>query len=255
MSSGIIKTVVRDRGFGFISREGQVKDLFFNAKELRGVMIDELREGDHIGFDLIVGPKGPSAINVQRNGTPDEESEAEELELNDPHLTISAMVASVCNQMAHEIARNPKALDELEWRDLERLIAEAFSGLGFDVELTPASKDGGKDVIVDYRTPNGEKKSYIIEIKHWKAGKRVNGQTVAEFIHVIAKEHRTGGLFIATHGFAPSVAERLTEFDRQIIGLGTEKKVVCLCRAYVKARKGLWCPPDNLDEVIFEETA
>ncbi|MES2059816.1 MAG: cold shock domain-containing protein, partial [Patescibacteria group bacterium] len=33
---GTIKTLT-DKGFGFISREGEAKDLFFHSKELRGV--------------------------------------------------------------------------------------------------------------------------------------------------------------------------------------------------------------------------
>lgn len=256
MGSGVIKTLT-DRGFGFIGREGEAKDLFFHSNELRGVSFDELREGDLIGFDIVVGPKGPSAINVARNGIPDNaeaNAQKQEEEGDDPNTIIRSAVKIFCSRMAHAIAINPEILEELEWRDLERLIAEVFSGLGFDVELTPGSKDGGKDVIVNYSEPGGEKKSYFVEIKHWRSGKRVRSKTVMEFLHVIARENKTGGILLATHGFASESIEMLTEIDRQTIALGTEKKVVSLCRAYVKARKGIWYPPDDLEEVVFEET-
>ena len=39
-----------DRGFGFISREGVEKDLFFHSKELQNVQFDELKVGDMIQF-------------------------------------------------------------------------------------------------------------------------------------------------------------------------------------------------------------
>ena len=52
----------------------------------------------------------------------------------------------VSRKFATLIAQDPRALDELEWRDIERTIAEVFDGLGFSVTLTPPSKDGGKDV-------------------------------------------------------------------------------------------------------------
>jgi cold shock protein len=64
--TGTIKTLVKDRGFGFIAREGETKDLFFHSKELNGVMFDELKEGDTLSFEVVDGPKGLSATNVTR---------------------------------------------------------------------------------------------------------------------------------------------------------------------------------------------
>jgi CspA family cold shock protein len=63
--TGTVKTKT-DRGFGFISREGQAKDLFFHSKELKGVTFDELQEGDTVTFDVVDGEKGPAATNVSR---------------------------------------------------------------------------------------------------------------------------------------------------------------------------------------------
>lgn len=63
---GTIKTLVKDRGFGFIAREGETKDLFFHSKDLSGVMFDDLNEGDALTFEVVDGPKGPSAQNVMR---------------------------------------------------------------------------------------------------------------------------------------------------------------------------------------------
>lgn len=65
MDKGIIKTLTQ-KGFGFISREGQTKDLFFHSKELKGVTYEELREGDEVTFDVVDGEKGPAATNVSR---------------------------------------------------------------------------------------------------------------------------------------------------------------------------------------------
>ncbi|MEK7647263.1 MAG: cold shock domain-containing protein [Patescibacteria group bacterium] len=62
---GTIKTLT-DRGFGFISREGEAKDLFFHSKELKGVTYDELKVGDAVTFDVVQGDKGPAATGVSR---------------------------------------------------------------------------------------------------------------------------------------------------------------------------------------------
>lgn len=65
MNVGTIKTLT-DRGFGFITREGEVKDLFFHSKELKGVTFDELKVGDKVTFEVTQGEKGPAATNVSR---------------------------------------------------------------------------------------------------------------------------------------------------------------------------------------------
>lgn len=61
---GTIKTKT-DRGFGFISRDGETKDLFFHSKDLIGVTFDALQVGAAVTFDVADGEKGPSAKNVK----------------------------------------------------------------------------------------------------------------------------------------------------------------------------------------------
>ena len=63
--NGTIKTLT-PKGFGFIAREGEAKDLFFHSKELKGVTFEELKEGDKVTFEVVDGEKGPAATNVQR---------------------------------------------------------------------------------------------------------------------------------------------------------------------------------------------
>ena len=63
--TGTIKTL-KDRGFGFIAREGEAKDLLFHSKDLNGVAFDDLRVGDVVTFEVVDGEKGPSAQNVSR---------------------------------------------------------------------------------------------------------------------------------------------------------------------------------------------
>jgi CspA family cold shock protein len=60
---GTIKTLT-EKGFGFISRENEEKDLFFHSNELKGVTYGELKVGDKVTFEVIQGEKGPAATNV-----------------------------------------------------------------------------------------------------------------------------------------------------------------------------------------------
>ena len=63
--NGVVKKKT-DKGFGFITVDGQDKDLFFHSKSLVDVTFDELNEGDNVTFDVEDSPKGPNAVNVKR---------------------------------------------------------------------------------------------------------------------------------------------------------------------------------------------
>ena len=62
--TGTIKTLT-DKGFGFISREGEDKELFFHSNNLVDITFDGLKVGDGVTFDVVASDKGPRAENVK----------------------------------------------------------------------------------------------------------------------------------------------------------------------------------------------
>ena len=63
MDTGKIKKLMKDRGFGFItSADG--KEVFFHRTECSGVDFDALEQGQMVGFELEMVPKGQRARNV-----------------------------------------------------------------------------------------------------------------------------------------------------------------------------------------------
>ncbi|MCZ6694637.1 MAG: cold shock domain-containing protein [Bacteroidetes bacterium] len=61
MNEGTVKFFNESKGFGFISEEGSNKDHFVHVSGL----IDEIREGDSVEFELKEGKKGLNAVNVK----------------------------------------------------------------------------------------------------------------------------------------------------------------------------------------------
>ena len=61
MSKGTVKFFNNAKGFGFITEEGVDKDHFVHISGL----VDEIREGDQVEFDLQEGNKGLNAVNVK----------------------------------------------------------------------------------------------------------------------------------------------------------------------------------------------
>lgn len=64
MQTGKIARLM-DKGFGFISREGEEKDLFFHSNEVEGDF-NSLQEGDAVTFEIEESPKGLNAVKVSR---------------------------------------------------------------------------------------------------------------------------------------------------------------------------------------------
>ncbi len=60
---GTIKKL-NERGFGFITPEGDDKDVFFHKSDLVDVDFNDLNENDKVTFEKETSDKGPKAINV-----------------------------------------------------------------------------------------------------------------------------------------------------------------------------------------------
>jgi cold shock protein len=65
MTTGTIKRVVSERGFGFISAEDGT-EYFFHRNELAPSLdFDRLVGGETVAFDVEANAKGPRAVQVQ----------------------------------------------------------------------------------------------------------------------------------------------------------------------------------------------
>ena len=66
MTTGTIKKVVADRGFGFIAAD-DAKEYFFHRDGLKSSLdFDRLVGGEKVTFEIEQSPKGPRAKDVER---------------------------------------------------------------------------------------------------------------------------------------------------------------------------------------------
>ena len=62
---GIVKWFNNTKGFGFIGREGG-PDVFVHYSGIVGEGYKTLQEGESVQFEIVQGPKGPQAADVQK---------------------------------------------------------------------------------------------------------------------------------------------------------------------------------------------
>ena len=61
MNKGTVKFFNETKGFGFIKEDASAKDHFVHVSGL----VDEIREGDEVEFELEEGKRGVNAVNVR----------------------------------------------------------------------------------------------------------------------------------------------------------------------------------------------
>ena len=64
--NGKVKWYNGTKGFGFIAREDNEKDVFVHRTALQAAGIPNLREGEQLTFDVDIAAKGPCAVNLQK---------------------------------------------------------------------------------------------------------------------------------------------------------------------------------------------
>ena len=65
MAKGSVKWFDDRKGYGFIARDNG-KDIFVHFSAIQGAGFKTLTEGEEVEFEIVNGPKGEQATNVQK---------------------------------------------------------------------------------------------------------------------------------------------------------------------------------------------
>ncbi|WP_035430842.1 restriction endonuclease [Bacillus sp. UNC322MFChir4.1] len=90
---------------------------------------------------------------------------------------------------------NRKNLEEMDPRDFEYFVADFFRSLGYKAQVTSASNDGGKDIIL-----HKGKEMKFVEVKRHTKG--TIGRTFIQKLHsAIVDADAVGGYFVTLSNF------------------------------------------------------
>jgi hypothetical protein len=123
------------------------------------------------------------------------------------------------------LAKHPEYMRQMHPRKFEELIAEIFKEKGYDVTLTPTSRDGGKDIIAAYNTPLGHQ-LFIVECKRYKEKNKVGVEVVRGLYGVQIAGNYNQGIIATTSTFTKDAIDfvKPLKFQMELNGFAEIKE-------------------------------
>jgi len=115
-------------------------------------------------------------------------------------------VIDINDELIAYLATRPDLLREVHPRNFERLVAAIFNNQGFYVELTPATRDGGFDIIAARKDQIGNH-LYLIECKRYSMSKKVGVEIVRGLYGNKMAKRATKGVIATTSYFTKDAVD------------------------------------------------
>ena len=112
----------------------------------------------------------------------------------------------VNDQLLDLVARKPDLLHAVSSRRFEELVAELLMAEGFLVELTPASRDGGRDILVKSTSILGNS-LILVECKKYSLDRPVGVGVVRSLYGTVLHERANAGVLVTTSTFTRGAQE------------------------------------------------
>lgn len=111
--------------------------------------------------------------------------------------------------------KHPERLYDLSPRKFEELIASILKDFGFDVELTQATRDGGRDIIAYIRNAVCEYLTFV-ECKKYAADRKVGVGVVREVsgVHYLKKASKS--MIVTTSFFSKDAKQEAAAIEHQL---------------------------------------
>ena len=131
--------------------------------------------------------------------------------------TVDVSFNAISSELIRQLGAHPQAMRSIPPRLFEELIAELLSDMGFDIEMTPETRDGGSDVLIAYPTPLGPIVG-IVECKRWAEDRPVGIDIVERFLFTLReRDRRAFGVIATTTFFTQGSRLREKEYCGQLL--------------------------------------
>jgi restriction system protein len=170
----------------------QAMKKLYEDEELTAQEVEALFQSDYLS-NVKVEPESEAELFVQ---TPIANALTSNVSLIDTEVEVFSY-----------FARYPEMLYSISPRKFEELVAAIFKNNGFQVELTPETRDGGMDIIAVRKDIITGGALHLIECKRYIPENKVAIGVVQRMMGVVEMKKATQGIIVTTSDFSRDARE------------------------------------------------
>jgi restriction endonuclease Mrr len=187
----------------------------YEAKRTEGVnkVIEIKREIEHLQSSLSPDIKLEEKLQLEiaaisnRYNLPIPENEARPVKIE---------VKRIERQLIDHFTLNPEELYQLSPFSFEQFVGTLLEDMGMRVQLTPRTRDGGRDILAYYQSPFGEL-LIIVECKRYSPENKVSVNELRSFLFTVREQDRAScGLFATTSYFSKDAEKMAFDYKYQL---------------------------------------
>jgi restriction system protein len=111
------------------------------------------------------------------------------------------IIISANDAMIAALKKQPKDVLKLSPREYEELISELLDDMGYDVTLTQATRDGGKDIVASIKTECGEFLC-LVEAKKYREDRKIGVSLVRTLYGTLCDYQANSGMLVTTSTYS-----------------------------------------------------
>jgi HJR/Mrr/RecB family endonuclease len=128
---------------------------------------------------------------------------------------VAPQIITTNDQIIMQLKRKPDDLFKITPRKFEEVIADLLADMGMEVELTPATRDGGKDILAYMKTEIG-KFLCLVEAKQHNKSRPVGVSLVRSLFGTLVDHQATSAMLVTTSRFAPPAKQFQQRHEYQL---------------------------------------
>jgi len=127
----------------------------------------------------------------------------------------SIIVTNIDDEIKKYFKKYPKKLYDINPRKFEELIASILQDLGFEVELTKATRDGGRDIIANIKNAVANFLTYV-ECKRYAPHNKIDVSIIREVQGVHYTHQPSKSIIVTTSFFTKDAQKEANRLENQL---------------------------------------
>ncbi|NJA08057.1 restriction endonuclease [Methylococcaceae bacterium WWC4] len=125
------------------------------------------------------------------------------------------VITTIDDEVKKYLKSHPEKLYQMSPRKFEELVASILKDMGFEVELTQATRDGGRDIIAHVRNAVTSYLTYI-ECKRYAPDNKVGVGIIREVLGVHHIHRATKSIIVTTSFFSDDAMKEAAQMENQL---------------------------------------